>query len=232
MHNFKKMISGYAMLFREFRNPDREKKPFDRSLFMEPFHLLTHPIATYNDMKFEGRSSMLVANLLMVLFVIQQLLTQMCSGYLFNPALEEEFNALPILAGSIGLVAVWTVCNWAMCTLLDGEGKMREIWIAMCYALLPAILLGFVGILLSNVLTQDEAIIYSVTTSIGTGWSLLLAFFGMMVVHQYTVKKTILSTLFTVICIVILAFLVLLLFSILQQLFGFISNISQELVFR
>ena len=52
-----------------------------------------------------------------------------------------------------------------MCTLLDGEGKMREIWIALCYALFPTILLGAIGILLSNVLAQGEALMCGKTVA-------------------------------------------------------------------
>ena len=42
-----------------------------------------------------------------------------------------------VLLIAAGILFVWTICNWATCTLFDGEGSMGDIWIAVTYALVP-----------------------------------------------------------------------------------------------
>ncbi|MNC83360.1 hypothetical protein D3C75_1372720 [compost metagenome] len=53
-----------------------------------------------------------------------------------------------------------------------------------------------------------------------------------MTVHQYTVIKTIITMVLTVIVMGIIIFLGALVFSMLQQLFEFGYNIYRELIFR
>ena len=54
----------------------------------------------------------------------------------------------------------------------------------------------------------------------------------MMIVHQYTVKKTIVSIIITLLAILAVCFLLLLFFSIAQQILGFATSIAQELTYR
>lgn len=231
MTNFRKMIRGYYVLINRARFPQNRKFKFNREMLIYPFRLLVHPIDGFTDLKYEGRSSLLIANVLMVLYIFQRLLSASETGYLFNTK-QESLNLLIIAGQIVSLLLLWTICNWAMCTLTEGEGKLSEIWIVICYALLPSILFGFIQILISHTLSLDEHAIYAVFHTIGTGWTLLLAFLGMMVVHQYSVSKTMLSVIYTGVCIVIVLFLLLLFFTISQQLFGFIIGLAQEISYR
>ena len=74
--------------------------------------------------------------------------------------------------------------------------------------------------------------IYQTFQVVGAGWSLLLVFLGMMIVHQYTVKKTIVSIIITLLAILAVCCLLLLFFSIAQQILGFATSIAQELTYR
>ena len=65
-----------------------------------------------------------------------------------------------------------------------------------------------------------------------TIWSLLLVFLGTMVIHQFTVSKTLGSVLLSLGMIVIVAFLVLLGFSVSQQMISFAETIITELLRR
>ncbi|MNP82305.1 hypothetical protein D3C76_1809040 [compost metagenome] len=61
---------------------------------------------------------------------------------------------------------------------------------------------------------------------------MLLLFIGMMTVHQYTVIRTIITMVLTLIVMGIIVFLGALVFSMLQQLYEFGYNIYRELIFR
>ncbi len=227
MTNFKKMVYGFYGLAKRRFKPQTVRREPEREKLIYPFRMLIHPIAVFSDLKYEGRASMPLANVLLVLFILQRLLADGASGYLFSPS--ETSGILMVLATTLGLVVLWTVCNWAMCTLTDGEGKMREIWIATCYALLPTILFGFIEVGLTHLMSLDEEMIVTAVAQLGNIWTLLLIFVGVLVVHQYTVSKTLLTTLFTLVCMILVLFLIFLFFSVTQQLYGFISGLFEEL---
>lgn len=232
MTNVRKMLLGCYIRIEQRRLQVIPPKTWEKEKLIYPFRLLIHPLATFSDMKYEKKASLPLANLLALLFFIERLLQAIFTGYLFNPHSEGHVQILTILVESIGVMLLWTMCNWATSTLIDGEGTIRDIWIATAYSMTPWILLGGIGVLISNVLSLDESIIYSSLDVIGTGWSLLLVFLGMMMVHQYTVKKTIASVVFALLTILAVCFLLLLFFSIAQQIVGFVSSIMQELAYR
>jgi len=229
--NLRKMFSGWYILLRQTRIQKISPSKWNREKLIGPFRLLVHPVSGFSDMKFEGMSSFFIANVLMLLYIFQQAAAEAGTGWLFNPG-GEGISIPFLLVRTLGVIVLWTVCNWAMCTLTNGEGKMREIWIAMCYALLPSIVLGFIGTVVSRLLSLDEGIIYGFLQSFGTAWTLLLVFLGMMIMHQYTVLKTVLSVLYTLVCAVLAIFLIFLFFTIAQQLYGFIAGLAQELSYR
>ena len=83
--------------------------------------------------------------------------------------------------------------------------------------------------LLSNVISLDGSAVFSAVRLIGVGWTLLLVFLGMMVCQQFTVSKTVALTVVSLLGIAALLFLVLLFFSITQQMVGFVKDLITEL---
>lgn len=203
-----------------------------KSFLLYPFKLFFHPIDTFNDLKYEGKSSMIIANAMAILFFLVRLLQQTTTSYLFMPSGGEQVNVWTVLAISVGLLLVFTACNWATSTLVDGEGSMGDIWIAVTYSLLPYILFTSLNIVLSYFFTETEATFYNFFSVFGTVWTVILIFLGLMVVHQYTVTKTVFSVFATLLIIVCFVFLILLFTSIYQQIYGFIMNIIREIVVR
>ncbi len=203
-----------------------------KSFILYPFKLFFHPIDTFNDLKYEGKSSMIIANVLAVLFFVVKLLQQTTTSYLFMPSGGENVSIWTVFAISVGLLIVFTVCNWATSTLVDGEGSMGDIWIAVTYSLLPSILFTALNIVLSYFFTVTESTFYNFFTVFGTTWTILLVFLGLMVMHQYTVTKTVFSVFATLVIILCFVFLILLFMSIYQQIYSFVVNIVREIIIR
>lgn len=232
MTNLNHMLEGYYVLYKRWQQREDKKIRFSREKLIYPFRLLIHPLSVFNDLKFENKASAAIAFVISLLFFLERAAEQVGTSYLFNPKKGEPFSLSSVLAFTIGLLILWTVCNWAMCTLNNGEGKMSEIWIAVSYSLVPYIILGFINIGLSQIFSSEEAIIYSSIEVFRVGWSVVLAFLGLLTVHQYTVKKTIVSVILTILAMLAVCFLLLLFFSISQQIFGFVSGLYQELLYR
>ena len=156
----------------------------------------------------------------------------MYTGFLYNDNDTTKLNIFVQLFSSVAIVVLWAVANWAVCTLMDGEGTFKEIWIASCYSLTPMIFGELIYIPLSNILVYEEQVYLQLIHIVSI---LLLCFFlfaGMLVTHQYTALKTVLSCLLTVAAVILIMFLFLLVFSVVQQMYGFIQTVSTEILNR
>ena len=129
-------------------------------------------------------------------------------------------------------VGLWVISNWCFTTLFDGEGSIRDIYIATCYALFPLPAFFVLTTLLSNIVTADEASLLTLAMGIALFWVGFLLFFGMMVIHDYSLFKNILTTLASIVGMAFIMFLGILFASLLGKLIGFVFNIITELSYR
>ncbi len=225
MNTLKKLFKSLVIAFKNI-GKDPSKK-FKKEYVYYLFRLFTHPIDTFNDLKYEGKSSVILSNILVGIWFLESVVSNGLTGYLFA---GEPTSPLMALATTAGFALLWCICNWAACTLFDGEGTFKEIWIVTTYALLPMLIFEPFVIILSNIASSDEAILVSAIHIIGLGWTLILEFLGMMVCHQFTVSKTILMALVSIAGIFVIAFIALIFFSISQQFIDFVSNIWTEII--
>jgi hypothetical protein len=145
---------------------------------------------------------------------------------------DKLFNVVPYIVQTIILFLTWVVGNWAVCTLLDGEGTMRNICIYSAYALIPYVAGIYIEVLLSHVLIRDEIVFMQAVSVIGTLWSAVLVFSAIRSVHQYSSLKTVLAILLTIAAMLIILFLLVLLLSLLQQMYVFGYSVITELIYR
>ena len=229
MRTFQKVCRSFAFRIFELFHGGRQAPVVRRDQIYTLFRLFTHPIDAFNDIKYENKASLFLANIMAFFFFIEQLISEVATGYLFGVPEAGQRSVLVILGATIGILLLWCICNWAACTLFDGEGRFVEIWIMTAYSLLPWLIFSPVITILSNVSSQDEAVLLSAIRLIGIIWTLLLVFLGMTVCQQFTVSKTAALCIVSIAGIVALLFLVLLFFSISQQMIGFVKNIILEL---
>ena len=151
-------------------------------------------------------------------------------GFAFTYFDPSSYNALLVLLKTVGLVVLWTIANWAVCTLFGGKGNMKEIFSVMCYSLIPSLLGSLVYIVCTNVLVPDEATFLTVLTVICTGYTLILLAAGSIIVHDYGLGKFIGTTLLTLLGCAIVVFLLIAVGILLQQTGGFIATLYSEII--
>lgn len=232
MTNFSRFFRGVYIRFCQIDWESYRWRNLDKTKILVPLRFFAHPIDLFNDIKYEKRGSLSVANLLLALYFLEEIINYFAVAYLFSNNEAQSFSVWPILLRTVVLVLLWCITNWAMSTLQDGKGTFKEIYLATCYALTPLVLFSVPLNLITNMMTLSESMFYSAISSALTLWSLILVFLGTMVVHQFTVRKTIGSVLLSLGMIVIIAFLVLLGFSISQQMTTFVETIITELLRR
>ncbi len=195
-------------------------------------HVIFHPIEGFEDLRWKKQGSMKVSMGIVALLFVAMVANRQLLGFAFNTAYTKIFNVVPLLVQSVVYFFTWVIANWAVCTLLDGEGRLKQICINSAYALVPYIVCVFVAVFVSNFLVLDEAIWLNAIYYLGLGWSVLLMFQAMKAVHQYTVLKTLASMVLTLIAMLLILFLAILLLSLFQQVYVFIYSIYTEISYR
>ena len=117
-------------------------------------------------------------------------------------------------------------------TLFEGKGRFRDIYMGMCYALVPYIIIQLPMILVSNMLTFEEGSFYSVLLSFSVIWCVFLVFVGLMEIHDYGPGKTFIFIIVTIVGAGIILFLMLVFFSLLSDAVAFFVSFYREIVFR
>ena len=86
--------------------------------------------------------------------------------------------------------------------------------------------------LLSRVLTAEEATFLGIVTTAGVVLSLLLLFTGMVTIHQFSVRQAIFALIMTVAAMVFIAFLAVLFLSVVAAMLSYIRGVYIELQLR
>ena len=197
-----------------------------------PFHLIFHPFDGFWDLKHEKRGSVRSAFLILVITIAAFTYQGVGTGYIFNPRQSGYLNIFgQILSVSVPLL-LWVVAHWCLTTLFEGEGSLKDIFVAACYSLTPMPLLIIPSVILSNVLAASEVQIINLLVDVAFIWMFVLLFLGMMVTHDYSMLKNVATTVGTIVGMAFIMFLALLFSSLMAKIVGFISGIIVEINYR
>ncbi|MBR4080936.1 MAG: YIP1 family protein [Clostridia bacterium] len=195
-------------------------------------HVIFHPFDGFWDLTHEHRGSMWAAHTFLALFLITRVLILMLTNFQFINAPVQYINIYEQFASLLLPFLILCVGNWSLSTLFDGKGRFKDIYMAMCYALVPYILIQLPLILISHMISHDEAAYYSVLSSVSAIWSVFLIFVGLMQVHDYSPGKTVIFLIATVFAALVILFLILVFFSLLSDALGYFVSLYREIVFR
>lgn len=195
-------------------------------------HCVCHPVEGFEDLRWKKQGSLKIAFFIVFMLFVAMVANRQLTGFQFNRAYTKIFNIVPLLVQSVVYFFTWVIGNWAICTLLDGEGTLKKICIYSAYALVPYICGTFIKVLFSNFLIEDESIWMVAVYYVGLGWSIILMIQAMRAVHQYSFGKTLGSILLTFAAMLIILFLVVLMLSLFQQVYVFIYQIYTEIAYR
>lgn len=191
--------------------------------------VLRHPSDTFYQIKQNNKGSALIAIVILLLFYVTSVLKETAGGFCYVVFDAETFNALLILFRSSGLVVLFTVCFWAVSTLMHGQGKIREIFITVCYSLLPCILANIMFVILTNIMLPSEIAFLDLLMTVMTLYTALLLFIGLMRISDYEFGTLVAVLLLTLAAMVIVVFVLVVLFLLCQLFNGFLSTIFSEI---
>jgi hypothetical protein len=207
-----------------------EKITFGKELLFG-FHVIGHPFDGFWDLKHEKRGSVRAGTTILLFTVVAFFYQAIGRGYTFNPRGDNSTIFMQVLAIVVPVI-LWCVGNWCLTTLFDGEGSFKDIFIATSYCLLPVPITVIPCTLISNFVIDTEVEILSFVETLGIIYMVILVFIGMMVTHDYTMGKNIITTAGTIIAMVFIMFVAALFSTLLIKIVGFVSNIVVELKYR
>lgn len=195
-------------------------------------YLIFHPFQGFWDIKKEGKGSIRAASAILFFFILSQVIKRQYTAYLYNPSDPLTLNIFTEVLQLVVFYFLWNIANWCLTTLMDGEGTFKEICIATAYALTPMILLDIPLAALSNAFTSREAAIYLFVSNLALLWTGFLILCSVLVTHQYSLFKTIVTSILIFVVIGIIIFIGLLFFNLIQQMMGFALNLVKEFQYR
>ena len=197
-----------------------------------PLYCLAHPFKAYYEMKVEKKGSMLLACISVLLFFFAGIVKEQFTAFHFMDGVKENLNVLLVLGSTVGLLALFVLCNWAVSTLADGEGKLKEIFIFSAYALIPYSICSLALTGLTHFFALEEAAFMGVMWVVAYGWTAIHLFMATREVHQYSGLKALLLLGGTVLGIYLLLLLITIGYSLFAQLLTFITTLYSEFRLR
>lgn len=193
---------------------------------------VAHPVDSFKTVKEKGEGSLAISTVILVLFYVITVLNDTVGGFAFTVFDSENYNAVYVLLSTVGLVLLWSLSNWLVCTLAGGIGKLREIYIVTCYSLIPIMAARLCNLVLTHVLIPDEGAFLGIMLSVCTFYSLFMLIIGIMSVHDYEFGKFVGTTIFSIIGMIIIVFLLFLVFMLIQQVLTWLSTVFIEIKYR
>ena len=192
------------------------------------FHLVFHPFDGFWDLKHEKRGSVRAGATILAITVAAFFYQAIGKGYTFNP--RGDYSTVLLQVGAILVpVVLFVVANWCLTTLFDGEGSLKDIFVATCYSLAPLPFFVIISTILTNIFTVDQSSMVNLLITIGYIWLFLLLFFGMSVTHDYTNGKNMLALIGTVAAMAVIMFIAILFSSLVIKMVTFIIAIVTEI---
>lgn len=191
-----------------------------------------HPYRGFSSIKEENSGTVTGALGILILLFLSMLLCRQVRAFLFNTNYNSPIDFFYELRLLVIPVVLFVIANWSVTTLMDGKGNMREIFIVVGTSCLPLVFIPAIVSFATRVMTLNEVAFVTMGDAVAWLWMGVLLFIGIKEIHQYSFSRTIVVFLLTVVSAVIIVFICLLFFSLLQEISGFVYSIYKEIMLR
>ena len=191
-----------------------------------------HPFDTFNEVKQYKQGSVTAAVIITVLLYLAFTLKATLSGFLFKKNSAAGYNMLYTLLQTVGLMMLWCVADWLVCSLFSGKGTFKEVFIVTAYSLVPLVALTFAEIIFTHLLSVSAmSVVYGIETAVWI-YTFFLIIVGMMSVHEFDFFKFVLTGIVVVFFMVIVVFVGFMFVMLLSEVSGFVADVYNEVILR
>jgi len=207
-------------------------KYFSKEKWSYMFYTITHPMDGYYWIRHRDFGSVPLAILMVILFSFSFTANRLMASFVVNDLDPRGIDLLFELMGVLSFYLLLCVSNWSITCLMNGEGRLKDIAIAVGYGTVPMTLVMVASTIISQVIADDEQAFYGILIGVGIAYGVIMMLVGIMQVHNYTLGKTLLTLFLTFVAALIIVFLLLLLSNLLGMVYNFFHSIYTELIFR
>ncbi|WOO37246.1 YIP1 family protein [Anaerocolumna sp. AGMB13020] len=207
-------------------------KYFSKDKWNYMFYTISHPMDGYYWIRHENRGSVPLAILMVILFSACFSANRLLASFVVSDVDPRSVDSYFEFLGVLAFYALICVSNWSVTCLMNGEGRMKDIAIAVGYSTVPMSTVLAAGTLISWFIADDEQPFYVLLLGAGIVFGILLMLIGIMQVHNYTLGKTLGTLFITFLAMLVIIFLLLLLSNLLGMVVTFIRSIYTEIIFR
>ena len=197
-----------------------------------PFYVITHPFDGFYEIRHRGKGSVPVALLLIFLFALSFSLNRKYASFVVNLVNTRYVDSRSEMIGIFLAVLLFSTANWSITCLLEGEGRFKDILTVLGYSMLPMVLTFLPITILSWFIAADEEGIYSLLKGLSILLFIVLLVIGIMIIHNFGFGKTLFTILLTFVALLIIIFIIMLLFSLVNQVYLFLRSAYTELILR
>ena len=193
---------------------------------------IIHPFKSFYDLKYLNRGSVLLSAVTIALFYLLTVSETLFGGFMYTIVDSESFNALLILGGTVGLALLFAIVNWAVCSLFEGKGRLKDVLYVTASALLPQLINSVFYIIASHFIASTSSGIISTVNVVCLIWSALILIIGLICIHDFSFFKTVLTGLLTVIGMVLVVAVMFMILTFFQNFVSFIASLVREVAVR
>lgn len=194
--------------------------------------MLKNPFDELYDLKKKNHGSVLSATVIFVLAFSIYLVDMFGRSFSFCIVDTKNTQLLSVAVLFIVPAVLWVVGNYMVSAISEGEGTLRSVYVATAYSLVPYVVIGPIIIVMTYVLTLNEAVVVHYFWAIAVIWAAALICISVKEIHNYTVKETVKIIALTLFFMIMAIVVGVILFLIGQQVVLFIQDIINEVTYH
>lgn len=191
-----------------------------------------HPMVGFDRLRTKKIKSIGFMAFVYLLLVLLGVCEQQYMGKAFVIVDSSKVNIISVALVRLALFVLFVVANWAFSELMTGKANFSQICTFTSAALIPYIISGFIRVILSRFLVDNEAVFMSVVLVVGVICSFAVLMVGFAVFHEFELGKSLFSFIATVIGILLIVILVFLIYNLTQNVIDFVKTLFSEILFR
>ena len=210
--------TGFLQPVRVVLGRVRRVRIIDQLLYCTYF--IRHPITAIEQMRYKKRLTVPAALILYALFVLLVVIGLFTKGFIWTGAVY-NINVFQAVLTALLPLLLGVVCNYFVASVTDGAGKFSHVFIAAIYSFTPFLLLRPLNLILSKILTYNEAVIIQFLNLFIILYCVLLLLISIYQVHYYKFGGVVKNVLLTAFCFAMVVLFAVIIYLLVMQQFGF-----------